>query len=915
MPTTVVTIAGVAYDKVGRPAARVRPDTLELSLDGGFDSFAFSEIGGSPVPSWADGDTVSVTWVRDDLSEHLVFSGRVDDVSHTPTPEGWVISYQALSSRHRCDHVPVTNFDRTGSISFNRSPEDPEYTADEAGLTVGEIITILLTVVETATALDALGVGGYTDLDPVTLPSATVADLAVLDAVPATQVVFQGEGVVDQIDQFLQHWMPSRALRVEADGTIRFLDTRDVGPGGAFVPVDVTLPNATTGGDPVTWPSLRRSTARCATRVVIRGAAEVEAAMLSTFDGTLAKVWSPTEQSNWTYSDFTQPKDAYSEGSVTSMTGNSAVLDPDDAARAWGSNFWSGREATLFLYAPLGTGLTMTLTRPVTANAALTAGGTASVTWDAAWPADSTGYTKYKLIGGAGGNAEVGRLYEVREPHTGDTGLDTLIGAHLVRRSPLPIKVANNSGYISVHYPQGFVWQNAPDEDPGMELPLNVEVIPTLGRFRFYEPIVNVFGDPADLESGYPTTRAGGLPGDVRVIAMYSRGTLEAIAPANSGVGHDVPEYDGTAHSIDGIAITKTIDLPAWTNRGDHPRLLELAQQYLDVLKDVVYEGQCEYYGEPPWDWWAFSTAINFLCPPHTGLWEDMNAPIRSVRLSWPQNEGMRHKFALGFSNRRRPHSGDDLYLPAAFSYQGLDTSGAVGVMNGTPVSGIDSGMGWVGNVAAAGMAAMNNTANQGVNSANSIANQATSAMNDAANQGMGAMNAGASQGIGNALDGTPGGPQQVDPAAMAMGMPPTGGRSNPGGAARGPRGEVPRGIIDQHPEMMQKGAEERARIDRGEPPAARPKVTLPPHESTANPVQLHEGPREPVNLPPRVPTEGERQQSERGRDERSRIDRGVPLPPPEVSTLPPREPTEGQAEQAGRGRQERRRLHPEEGE
>lgn len=661
---TVLTIDGTDYDNMDRPALAVRLNELLIDLEGGYDQMSFAEVGMTMVPTWTPHLPVSVTFGGD-----LVFSGTIGDMDSAFTDTGWTHSYRCLDIKHLADQVNVTGIDQTGTISFNRSPEDPYYTASESGLDCGQIIQAVLEIQATADALDARGVGAYTSLSPPTLPTVTADDLDLLTIVPPQQVTLSGEGVLNQLEQFLMHWMPKWRMKILPDGTIRFLDTTDLTASGrGFQPRDIFLPGGTTP-DPVFLGGFRISTSRCATRMVIRGAAEVEATLLSTADGTLEPAWSGGDESAWTLHDYTDPVDATSEGTTSSVTGSSVVVNPTSATASWASNFWSGRQAWIYLFDDVASGITMTEARPVTSNTACSAGGTCTVTWDSGWPISGSGFNRYRLVGGAGSRNDVGRLYNVREPNGPDLATDTFVGAHLVRRSQLPIRWANNSRSIDVFYPTGIIrWNTDGDPDEAtVDMPATVEVLPRDGQFRFTEPVVKVFGNTTTLNLGWPATADDGLPADVQVLALYSRGTLEAIVPADV-LG--VPQYEGTAASAPwNLELTKVIDVPAWMNRGDFTRMVELAQEHLDAIKDVVFEGSFDWYGIPGWDFLTDRISVNFVVDGGnpTGL-EDINAPVRSVRLRWPEKAGSKHLVTFSFSTQRRPYSGDDLHIPAAFS-------------------------------------------------------------------------------------------------------------------------------------------------------------------------------------------------------------------------------------------------------
>ena len=135
-----------------------------------------------------------------------------------------------------------------------------------------------MTVVATATRLDALGVGGYTSLSPPTLPASTLADLALMTVVPAQSVQFSGGNVLSEIDSVIARWCPRFVQRLKPNGTLRYRDTTDL---AVFVPRTITLPSRFAAGDPVSDFARPPQLGACATRMVVRGGPKVEAALVA----------------------------------------------------------------------------------------------------------------------------------------------------------------------------------------------------------------------------------------------------------------------------------------------------------------------------------------------------------------------------------------------------------------------------------------------------------------------------------------------------------------------------------------------------------------------------------------------------------------------------------------------------------
>jgi hypothetical protein len=689
-PVSVLTVAGTSYTAAQRSAAHLSLSELSRDLDGGYDALAFAELSLSPTPAFRNSQAASLT-VDIGSGAVIYFAGRITDVQSRQGRAGWIHGYTCAGLKFLADRAPVTAVDGTGTQVYNRRPEDPYYLASDAGLATGTIISRILTLPAVAQALNAVGVGNYTGLPsaPV-LDAATVADLALLTVVPPEPVILQGEALFNTLEQMLARWMPTWTLEIQPDGVIRAKDTTDT---TTFVPRTVTV-----GSDPATWPTVRRSTHNCATRLVLRGGPEVEAAMLSQVDGTLAEVFTGTDKTSWNLTYFTSPKGATDYGTVTATTSTSATLRSHDATLTWATNFWANNNGHLTLINPVASGISESEARLVTANVALTAGSTASASWDPSWPISASGYTLYRLAGSAGGLVDTWRTYQPREPNTGAVGLSTYIGAHLVSYSPKEVRWGNNTRTLGTHVPVMTVVSGT-----GLALPIGVEPVPSAGMFRATQPTVTVYGKASFLNTGSPTTTADGKPADVQVLALYSRGALSVTVPPDvSGV----PQYEGTAYTEDGLEVTKYLDYPDWMWAADTGSMTTLAQQHLDAMKDAEVDIALDWYmganlTMPAWDFLAFGYSLNVDIDGATSPWSALNAPVRSIRLRWASGaEGKTHALTIAGSTRRKPFSGDSLYLHPQYrsatplgSLQGEGFTPGVGAMLGMQVAGMLGGV------------------------------------------------------------------------------------------------------------------------------------------------------------------------------------------------------------------------------
>lgn len=657
---SVITIAGVDFDADDRADARFNAlDQLTLSVDG-YDTLAFTLSGVGPMPAFRAGD--SVVFKVDGV---VKFRGDLVGPGHRQSGLGWSHAYTATGLKRRADRVSVTGSDGSGVAAFNLSPGDDYYVPSNAGQTVGDIVRRVLTVPATASALDALGIGAYTSLSPPTLPADTLADLALLDVVPPTAVALAGLGVLNHLESLIDQRHPKFVTIIRPDGTIRFLDLFDLPT------FPLVIPGEGTGitPSPVGWPSVTRDADGCFTAIEVRGR-NVQPTFLSVADGTLAEDFDPDDPDGlggdpWTIDDFLNPRDSVDMGALSSVTPSTATVDPDDATHFWSSGFWPGRDGWIFLQYLAGTGIEMYETRKITSSAALTAGGSATISWDSGDPITTLDYDRYRIVGTATPRAEVGRLYTIRDPSTGDLGLDTWVGSHLVPRFPRPVAWRSHGVGYQTTTPVGTVCWSATGAEPWNEVPAGFEILPETGQIRFVRPVVMETTSTDVLRRGYPTTFAGGLPADVKVMLAYDRGDAVVRVPSSG--------FEGTAYDEDEIERVWVLHMDSWTYGGDTANMIKMAQAHLDAVKDTVIEGSILHHGYPApydeddnpdgFDPLELGYALSLSIAGATSPWDDTPLPVRSVTLSWPQGSGDQHQLVFQFSSRKRPFQGDDLYV------------------------------------------------------------------------------------------------------------------------------------------------------------------------------------------------------------------------------------------------------------
>lgn len=700
---------------INRTTSNVVLNRLHRSLDE-FDVFEFTEL--NPIPgTWTEGSSIALF----DSAGNRRFAGQITSKHYGfDKALGWQIGYTANGLKYLGNLVAVTNpQDGSGLIAYNLPPTDPRYIQSFAGLSVGTILSDLFT--DHATALAAYGINSFNS-----------SDLTSMTLVPTNPVYIQGPTFFDAIDSFLQQWYPSHACYIDPNGplsggvptgVIRVVDTN------AFPSNTLTL-----GSDPVDPASIRisRDVSQCYTRVEVRGQAWVQAAYLSVLDGTLTPSWTSTQQTDWTWQSFVAPSGSVDSGTVSSLTSTDFIATSSNSSETWSANQWSTEEAWVYLINPVVTGITMTEYRQVTANAAMTAGGTASVSWSTATPLQNSGYTLYHIIGqDPGTESDVWRRYTI---------VNSYIAQHLMPIFPVGVPWGTQGSVVLTNTPIGSVCWSTPGTPYFTEFPAQFEVIPADGQIRFYEPVVKYFNTQANLNTGGSAVTA---PSDIKIVVPYSKGPLTAVAPGDTGgalitltvtsggsnytsapIGTvwgngsgatvtltisggvvtggtiDTPGanytagtlvieggggtgaaitltfspitqvFAGNASSQDGINRTYYLDQLDWIDPRNGGDYQTIAANHLAVLQNPVVEGSVAYYGVPTaFDPLTLGYGLSIAGNGFTTGWEALDATVRGVDLEWQsQNEGTNHRLTFSLSNRRKLASGDAFYLHPAFA-------------------------------------------------------------------------------------------------------------------------------------------------------------------------------------------------------------------------------------------------------
>jgi hypothetical protein len=321
----------------------------------------------------------------------------------------------------------------------------------------------------------------------------------------------------------------------------------------------------------------------------------------------------------------------------------------------WGANYWdqtvSGHHGVIVAQNDAATDYTIKWQARITANTALTAGGTSDLTIDN--PLPTTAYTSYQIYGTAGGASVVYRRYSV-------TNAD--IAGRLANYFPYPQAVRNSSGAAATltSTPVGTVFYEpsglaAEVEQSG----IGIAVDPVSGTVLTAKPTCLVFSP-----DGVTITPVN----DLQCVLPVYVGGLTVRSPSSS--------FAGTAYTSLGVQRLKTITCDSWRDHSNAANMSLMAAEFLDALKDVVLEGSIPYFG-------LLSSALlighKLTIAGHSysvpSDWSGL--PIVAVDLEYCERSGATSFVTtLSFSTRRAPYSGASLQRPAM---TGQSFGGSVG--------------------------------------------------------------------------------------------------------------------------------------------------------------------------------------------------------------------------------------------
>jgi hypothetical protein len=640
--SSVIAVNGVALDFADHDLAALPVRCCVYARDG--EPWMEIQRRGIAPPSPDTWLGKPVTWT---YSGTLYFAGDVVTREASFDRIGLVFTYRCRGLYYRGNLVAITDDSTlTDTLRFNQQGDDPDYNAARAGRNVGQIITTLLTQGAVAAGLSARGIGNYTTLSPPTLPSATVTDLAALTWVPPAPVTIQGEHVLSSLAALLGDLAPNHALHVEPGGTIRILDTRTFAAN--------TL---TAGVDPI-MPGLPRiDVSGCYSRVQLRGAPWVEPVEASLSNGLLAEWFDHDGLSNsaaiaaWTLYNFERLGGAIVTGTCVCPSTTQCTVDPTDNTVFWSSNFWdqtsTGAHGAIYLRASsLGGSINQLTSRRIVSNAALTAGGTSTLTLDT--PLPSTLYNFFTIQGLQASSSIVYRKYKVT---------NTPVGNAMQRHFSWPVNwhSANGLAEASTTAPVASVVYGT--GAPYSEQTVGFTFDPSGPYIMLEKP--SVYYSESDTTklyagSGYAT------PVDVRALLAVAKGELSAVYPPDSGGS---PVYSGGAHTTYGIDRTYIVTMPAWRDPSNAAGMAAFVQELWAAVSEPVVEGGLTYIGL-----WTpaltFGQALTIAGDGYTTGYEGLSLPIVECEVSWTQGTGEGFVTSLALSNRRGAFSGEMFIRP-----------------------------------------------------------------------------------------------------------------------------------------------------------------------------------------------------------------------------------------------------------
>jgi hypothetical protein len=314
------------------------------------------------------------------------------------------------------------------------------------------------------------------------------------------------------------------------------------------------------------------------------------------------------------------------------------TLFPASSSKTWPANYWdqsaTGKQAIICLHSAVNSGITLSVTRKIVANTALSAGGSCTVTFDRAIP--NTQYDSYVIRGLSNSGAITWRRYKPSDP---------VLAARLRPRAsfPSPLTNANGNSAQSTSTPLCEIDWSSSGSAPYYTATMGISVDSVDGWVDVEKPVVMVYGTQASSYSD-------GVPANVRMFLPTRTDSLQVQAPADVA---GAPQYSGSLYSIEGISRTYTVTVPQWRDPGNSGNIQAYAQSLLDAMSNTIIEATIPF-AKLDTRWLTPGQAIQLTGGTYTTGYEAVKVPVVECQIEFSQpGRGCRYRTTIRASNRR----------------------------------------------------------------------------------------------------------------------------------------------------------------------------------------------------------------------------------------------------------------------
>jgi hypothetical protein len=678
------------------------------------------------------------------INNKLIFFGRIEKRVESLSKSGWLYGYRATGLEQVFSRWPIVSpFDGTGSVTFNLPPKDPLYDPTYAGLSLGEMIRLILEEPTTAEHFHALNFGRYhrnPTTNVLTLDSRTLADLSdpILGGfLPPQAVTFSGDDALQAIRSVLQSAAPNHCLWFELvhEGGKYWTMPR-------FSDLSIRTTKVDRSFDKHPAPEIQRDYSQAYPRVCVRGGPYIQPVILSKSAGQIVEdfAWIPYQNTTlaakqqWKLSDWLdqntgrkvtgqcwarRPRKSSGPNEIdpqiddpsnpgTLIPNPDYIADPKDSRLAspsyllidpdkpkvtnpvtpdysWKEHVWgqNSDEYGGFVYvtrqSPTVPANKETITRLVTDNTALTAGGTCYL--ELSEDLTATDFTTFTLTAQRWPGLQTWRRYKINA--------NLIDGVSVAKRAypgfPEPVPWLNGDGSIGAMTSSGvaqIIYSKGGTANTTKSAYIGFQVDRKTEHITFDRPVVTLFGSQSSLTTGGATV--DGQPDDIQVLLPVAQSPLEVYAPQDTiittrshGTGGSphasphgsphvagakktsIPNYNGTSHDIDGLTRTKYVMLRDWVSDKDTAMIQQWATTLLSSVKDTTVEGSATCYEYDP-----------VMGPNHYMTWSDpcysnattyarLTSDIRSCVIRWMHGEPVTVTTTYRLSNRLATFSDD----------------------------------------------------------------------------------------------------------------------------------------------------------------------------------------------------------------------------------------------------------------